>query len=88
MCPKFLKKSEVNDLNNKYKELFKLKREIYIKFKESNYKDINKYIENVIDISITNYKILKRKINLINLKINEIIDKKEKADLEKKYNRR
>ena len=28
MCPKFLKKSEVNDLYNKYKELFK--KEKYI----------------------------------------------------------
>ena len=63
MCYKFLKKSELNDLHNKYKELIKLKREIYIKFKESNYKSIDKYNEDEIDISIMKYNILKRKIN-------------------------
>ena len=83
MCPKILKKSEVNDLYNKTKELFKLKRQIYIKFKENNYKNIDKYIEDVIDISITEYKILKRKINSINLKMKEVIEKKKKADYEK-----
>ena len=60
-----------------------MKREIYFKFKESNYKSIDKYIEDEIDISIIKYNILKRKINSINLKMNEIIEKKEKADIEK-----
>ena len=83
MCHKFLKKSELNDLHNKYKELIKLKREIHFKFKESNYKSIDKYIEDEIDISIIKYKILKRKINSIILKMKEIIEKKEKADIEK-----
>ena len=83
MCLKFLKKSELNDLHNKYKELIKLKREIYFKFKESNYKSIDKYIEDEIDISIMKYNILKGKINSINLKMNEIIEKKEKADIKK-----
>ena len=83
MCYKFLKKSELNDLHNKYKELIKLKREIYFKFKDSNYKSVDKYIEDEIDISIIRYNILKRKINSINLKMNEIIEKKEKADIEK-----
>ena len=83
MSYKFLKKYELNDLHNKYKELIKLKREIYFKFKESNYKSINKYIEDEIDISIIKYNILKRKIDSINLKMNEIIEKKEKADIEK-----
>ena len=78
-----MKKSEVNDLCNKTKELFKLKRKTYIKFKESNYKNIDKYIEDVIDINITEYKILKRKINSINSKMKETIEKKEKADYEK-----
>ena len=83
MCPKILKKSEVNDLYNKTKELFKLKRKKIFNFKESNYKNIAKYIEDVIDISITEYKILKRKINSINSKMKETIEKKEKADYEK-----
>ena len=83
MCHKFFKKSELNDLHNKYKELIKLKREIYFKFKESNYKSIDKYIEDEIDISIIKYNILKRKINSINFKMNEIKEKKEKADIEK-----
>ena len=52
MCPKLFKKSEVNDLYNKTKELIKLKREIYIKFKESNYKNIDKYIENELNIEV------------------------------------
>ena len=80
MCPKFFKKSEANDLYNKTKELFKLKREIYIKFKEIRYKNIDKYIENVIHISVTKYKILKRNINSIKLKMKEIIEKKEKYE--------
>ena len=83
ICYKFLKQSELNDLHNKYKELIKLKREIYFKFKESNYKSIDKCIEDEIDISIIKYKILKIKINSINLKMEEIIEKKEKADIEK-----
>ena len=83
MCPKILKKSEVDDLYNKTKELFKLKRQIYIKFKESNYKNIDKYIEDVLDIIITENKMLKRKINSINLKMKEVIEKKNKADYEK-----
>ena len=83
MCHKFFKKSELNNLHNKYKELIKLKRKIHFKFKESNYKSIDKYIEDEIDISIIKYKILKRKINSIILKMKEIIEKKEKADIEK-----
>ena len=83
MCPKILKKPEVNDLYNKTKELFKSKRKIYIEFKESSYKNIDKYIEDVMDINITEFKILKRKINLINLKMKETIERKEKADYEK-----
>ena len=83
MCNKFLKKSELNDLHNKYEELIKLKREIYFKFKESNYKSIDKYIEDEIDISIIKYKILKRKVNSINLKMEQMIEKKEKTDIEK-----
>ena len=59
MCYKFIKKSELNDLHNKYKELIKLKREIYFKFKESNYKSIDRYIEDEIDISIIKYRIRK-----------------------------
>ena len=81
MCYKFLKKSELNDVHNKYKELIKLKREIYFKFKESNYKSIDKYIEDEIDISIIKYNILKRKMNSINLKMKEIIEKKKKLIL-------
>ena len=64
-------------------ELNKLKRKIYIKFKDTNYKFINDYIENEINIDTMEYKILKRKIDSINLKIKEII-KNKKAD-DKKY---
>ena len=58
---------------NKTKELFKLKREICIKFKEGKYKNIDKYIE----------KVLKRKINSMKLKMKETIEKKKNADCEK-----
>ena len=58
----FLEKSELKDLQNKYKELIKLKREIYFKFKESNYKSIDEYIEDEIDITIINTKYLKEKL--------------------------
>ena len=56
-------------------ELNKSKRKIYIKFKDSNYKYIDKYIENETNIHIVKFKILKRKIDLIILKIKEIIKK-------------
>ena len=66
---KYSIKPEVNDLYKKTIELNKLKRKIYIKFKDSNYKYVNKYIENETNIDIIEYKILKRKIDSINLKI-------------------
>ena len=49
---KYSIKSEVNDLYKKTIELNKLKRKIYIKFKDSNYKYIDKYIENETNIYI------------------------------------
>ena len=71
-------------------ELNKSKRKIYIKFKDTNYKYINRYIENETNIDIIEYKIFKRKIDSIILKIKEIIknkkeadDKKHKEDIEK-----
>ena len=59
-------------------------RKIYNRFKETNYKNINDYIENEINIDTIEYKILKRKINSIYLKIKEIIKNKKEAD-NKKY---
>ena len=76
-------KPEVNELYKKTIELNKLKRKIYIKFKDTNYKFINDYIENEINIDTMEYKILKRKIDSINLKIKEIIKNKKAND--KKY---
>ena len=71
-------------------ELNKSKRKIYIEFKDTNYKYMDKYIENETNIDIIEYKILKRKIDSIILKIKEIIknkkeadDKKHKEDIEK-----
>ena len=77
-------KSEVNDLYKKTIELNKTIRKIYNRFKETNYKHINDYIENEINIETIEYKILKRKINSIYLKIKEIIKNKKEAD-NKKY---
>ena len=62
----------------------KLKRKIYIKFKDSNYQYIDKYIENIINIDIIEYKILKRKFDSIILRIKEIIKNKKEAD-DRKY---
>ena len=67
----------------------KSKRKIYNRFKETNYKYINDYIENKINTDTMEYKILKKKINFTCLKIKEIIknkkadNKKYKEDLEK-----
>ena len=77
-------KSEVNDLYKNTIELDKTIRKIYNRFKETNYKCINDYIENEININTIEYKILKRKINYISLKIKEIIKNKKEAD-NKKY---
>ena len=60
-------KSEVNNLYKKTIELDKSKRKIYNRFKDTNYKYINDYIENEINIDTMEYKILKKKINSINL---------------------
>ena len=76
-------KSEVNDLYKKTIELNKTIRKIYNRFKETNYKHINDYIENEINIDTIEYKILKRKINSIYLKIKEIIKNKKEADYKK-----
>ena len=81
---KYSIKSEVNNLYKKTIALNKLKRKIYIKSKDSNYKYIDKYIENELNIDIVEYKILKRKIDSIILKIKEIIKNKKEAD-DKKY---
>ena len=81
---KYQIKPEVNDLYKKTIELNKLKRKIYIKFKDSNYKYIDKYIENETNIHIVKFKILKRNIDSIILKIKEIIKNKKEAD-DKKY---
>ena len=43
-------KPEVNDLYKKTIALNKLKRKIYIKFKDSNYKYIDEYIRNETNI--------------------------------------
>ena len=59
-------------------------RKIYNKFKETNYKYINDYIEHKINIDTMEYKILKKKINSTYLKIKEII-KNRKEDDNKKY---
>ena len=77
-------KSEVNNLYKKAIELNKSKRKIYNRFKDTNYKYINDYIENKINIDTMEYKILKKKINSIYLKIKEIIKNKKEAD-NKKY---
>ena len=76
-------KSEVNYLYKKTIELNKSKRKIYNRFKDTNYKYINNYIENEINIYTMEYKILKKKINSINLKIKEIIRNKKEADYKK-----
>ena len=52
MRSKYSIKPEVNHLYKKTIELNKLKRKIYIKFKDSNYKYIDKYIENESNIYI------------------------------------
>ena len=70
-------KSEVNNLYKKTIELNESKRKIYNRFKDTNYKYINDYIENKINIDTIEYKILKRKINSIIIKINEIIKNKK-----------
>ena len=57
-------KSEVNNLYKKTIELNKSKRKIYNRFKDTNYKYINDYIENEINIDTMEYKILKRKLIL------------------------
>ena len=57
---KYSIKPEVNDLYKKTIKLNKLKRKIYIKFKDSNYKYIDKHIENETNIDIIEYKILKK----------------------------
>ena len=62
----------------------KSKRKIYNRFKETNYKYINDYIENEINIDTVEYKTLKKKINSSYLKIKEIIKNKKEAD-NKKY---
>ena len=59
-------------------------RKIYNRFKETNYKHINDYIENEINIDTMEYKILKKKINSTYLKIIEIVKKRKEAD-NKKY---
>ena len=77
-------KSEVNNLYKKTIELNKSKRKIYNRFKETDYKYINDYIENEINIDTMEYKILKKKINSTYLKIKEIDKNKKEAD-NKKY---
>ena len=77
-------KSEVNDLYNITINLNKSIRKIYNRFKETNYKYITDYIENEFNIDIMEYKILKKKINSIYLKIDKIIKNKKEAD-NKKY---
>ena len=84
-------KYEVNDLYNITINLNKSIRKIYNRFKEINYKYITDYIENEINIDTMEYKILKKKINSMYLKIKEIIknikeadNKKYKEDLEKR----
>ena len=81
---KYSIKPEVNDLYKKTIELDKLKRKIYIKFKDSNYKYTDKYIENETNIDMIEYKILKRKFDSIILRIKERIKNKKEAD-NKKY---
>ena len=58
-------------------------RKIYNRFKETNHKHINDYIENKINIDTIEYKILKKKINSTYLKIKEIIKNKKEADNKK-----
>ena len=69
-------KSEVNNLYKNIIELNKSKRKIYNRFKNTNYKYINDYIENEINIDTMEYKILKKKNNSIYLNIKEIIKKR------------
>ena len=76
-------KPEVNDLNKKTINLNKLIRKIFTRFKGTDYKHINDYIENEINIEIMEYKILKRNVDSIILKIKEIIKNKKEADDEK-----
>ena len=82
-------KSEVNNLYKNIIELNKLKRKIHNRFKNTNYKYIDDYIENEINIDTMEYKILKKKNNSIYLNNKEIIKKKEadnkkcEEDLEK-----
>ena len=59
-------------------------RKIYNRFKETNYKYITDYIEKEINIDTMEYKIFKKKINSMYLKIKEIIKNKKEAD-NKKY---
>ena len=47
---KYSIRPEVNDLYKKTIKLNKFKRKIYIKFKDSNYKYIDKYIDNETNI--------------------------------------
>ena len=71
-----IKKSKIYDLYNKIKKLNSLKRKLYIKFGESNYKNINDYIENNKDNDdVLNYKKIEKEINLIKHNINEIVKK-------------
>ena len=52
------------------------KRRLYINFDESNYKNINKYIENnKNNDDILNYEKIKREINLIKHNINKKVKK-------------
>ena len=62
----------------------KSKRKIYNRFKETDYKYINDYIENENNIDTMEYKLLKKKINSTYLEIKEIIKNKKEAD-NKKY---
>ena len=77
-------RSEVNHLYKKTIKLNKTIRKIYNRFKETNYKYIDDYIENEINIDTMEYEILRKKVNRIYLKIEKIIKNKKEAD-DKKY---
>ena len=51
-----INKDKIYDLYNKIKKSSLLKRKLYIKFDESNYKNLNEYIENNKNDDVVNYK--------------------------------
>ena len=56
-------KSEINNLYKKTIELNNSKRKVYGRFKDTDYKYINDYIEKEINIDTMEYKIIKKKFN-------------------------